>query len=69
MAGRPCWYLYHQCLPAGRDDEAARVAVARGVTFFETAEVYGPFTNGAFLAVRSGHERKSGALTCGDTTY
>ena len=27
------------------DDLAAHAAVERGITFFDTAEVYGPFTN------------------------
>jgi aryl-alcohol dehydrogenase-like predicted oxidoreductase len=33
--------------PAGRDESIAllRAAVERGVTFFDTAEAYGPFTN------------------------
>ena len=30
--------------PAG-DDRPARTAVESGVTFFDTAQVYGPFTN------------------------
>src|SRR5450432_3856850 len=29
--------------------EVIRAAVARGVTFFDTAEVYGPFTNEALV--------------------
>ena len=35
------------CPPGDRQKmiEVIRTAVARGVTFFDTAEVYGPFTN------------------------
>ena len=52
-----------------------RTAVARGVTFFDTAEVYGPFTNeelvgealapfrkGVVIATKFGHDLKSGGL-------
>src|ERR1700744_6683632 len=46
--GLGCMGLNHHRGPA--PDRAAmielvRAAVARGVTFFDTAEVYGPFTN------------------------
>ena len=46
--GLGCMGLNHHRGPA--PDRAAmielvRAAVARGITFFDTAEVYGPFTN------------------------
>jgi aryl-alcohol dehydrogenase-like predicted oxidoreductase len=53
--------------------ELIRAAVARGVTFFDTAEVYGPFTNEALvgealqpfrrevvIATKFGHDLRSG---------
>jgi predicted aldo/keto reductase-like oxidoreductase len=38
---------HHRGQAAGKNDMIAliRTAVERGVTFFDTAEVYGPFTN------------------------
>jgi aryl-alcohol dehydrogenase-like predicted oxidoreductase len=42
---------HHRGPAAGKNDMIAliRAAVARGVTFFDTAEVYGPFTNEALV--------------------
>ena len=33
-----------------------RAAVERGVTFFDTAEVYGPFANESDAPIRAGHQ-------------
>ncbi len=41
--------------PGDRNEMIAlvRAAVERGVTFFDTAEVYGPFTNGPYTSAVS----------------
>ena len=38
-------FSYGHALDKGQGIELIRGAVERGVTFFDTAEVYGPFTN------------------------
>ena len=48
--------------PAGDKREMIsliRAAVERGITFFDTAEVYGPFTNEELLGEASGREHRS----------
>ena len=50
--GLGCMGMSHGYGPAGDKQEMIsllRTAVARGVTFFDTAEVYGPFTNEALV--------------------
>jgi aryl-alcohol dehydrogenase-like predicted oxidoreductase len=50
--GLGCMGMSHGYGPAGDRQEMIallRTAVARGVTFFDTAEVYGPFTNEALV--------------------
>ncbi len=68
---------YHRGPAPDRDAMVALIgaAVARGVTFFDTAEVYGPFTNeelvgealapfrkGVVIATKFGHDPSSGGL-------
>ena len=46
--GLGCMGMSHQYGPAADKQEMIsliRTAIERGVTFFDTAEVYGPFTN------------------------
>ena len=46
--GLGCMGMNHHRGPAPDRDEMIallRAAVGRGITFFDTAEVYGPFTN------------------------
>jgi aryl-alcohol dehydrogenase-like predicted oxidoreductase len=38
-------FSYGKALPKDEGVKLIRAAVERGVTFFDTAEVYGPFTN------------------------
>jgi aryl-alcohol dehydrogenase-like predicted oxidoreductase len=50
--GLGCMGMSHGYGPAGDRQEMIslrRSAVERGVTFFDTAEVYGPFTNEALV--------------------
>src|SRR5205807_7107258 len=50
--GLGCMGMSHGYGPAGDKQEMIsliRAAVERGVTFFDTAEVYGPFTNEALV--------------------
>ena len=45
-----------------------RSAVERGITFFDTAEVYGPFTNQELVGGRSKGESGLGRSACRDRT-
>jgi aryl-alcohol dehydrogenase-like predicted oxidoreductase len=76
--GLGCMGLNHHRGPAPDRNEMialVRAAVERGVTFFDTAEVYGPFTNeeivgealapfrkNVVIATKFGHDLRSGGL-------
>ena len=52
--GFGCMGLNHHRGPALRNDDAIallRAAFDRGITFFDTAEIYGPFTNETIVGV------------------
>ena len=80
--GLGCMGMNHHRGPApDRRDMVAliRAAIERGVTFFDTAEVYGPFTNeelvgealepfrrGAVIATKFGHDLRPGDARASD---